>query len=296
MVCSSEILTASLGFAVSLRFAFEPQPNPLRRTAASDGARSSTSPPISRSRSCPPQSRFALDALPFAIAGTLYRADPRASSHAAEDRSTSSALVLHIDELDWGWAKLAEVRDAVLDFRSSGKPVYASLSGGGEREYFLASAADLIAMPPPGDAPARRAHRLRALHARHLRQARHPTRTSPTSGTYKSGGRELHARRACRRPTREALESLLDDEYRCLVDSLATARGMRSRLDRRRCSTRARSSAQEALELGLIDTLLYDADVDSLALADDRRGRADDAPLLALRRRTLAPARDRASR
>jgi protease-4 len=57
-------------------------------------------------------------------------------------------LVLHIDGVDWGWAKVAEVRDAVSAFRRSGKPVYASLSGGGEREYLLATAADTIASPP----------------------------------------------------------------------------------------------------------------------------------------------------
>src|SRR5262245_10088569 len=57
-------------------------------------------------------------------------------------------LVLHIDEIEWGWAKVAEIRDAVSDFRRSGRPVYAALSGGGEREYLLATAAATIASPP----------------------------------------------------------------------------------------------------------------------------------------------------
>jgi protease IV len=33
------------------------------------------------------------------------------------------------------WAKVQEIRDAVLDFRKSGKPVYAFLEYGGDREY-----------------------------------------------------------------------------------------------------------------------------------------------------------------
>src|SRR6266480_1923786 len=63
---------------------------------------------------------------------------------AARD-SRIEALVLQID---WGWAKVSEVRDAVLAFRAAGKPVYAWLSSGGEAEYLLASAAGTIAMPP----------------------------------------------------------------------------------------------------------------------------------------------------
>jgi len=46
------------------------------------------------------------------------------------------------------WAKVQEVRDAVLDFRKSGKPIYAYLEYGGDREYYLATAADRIFLMP----------------------------------------------------------------------------------------------------------------------------------------------------
>ena len=46
------------------------------------------------------------------------------------------------------WAKVQEVRDAVVDFRKSGKPIYAYLEYGGDREYYLASAADKIFLMP----------------------------------------------------------------------------------------------------------------------------------------------------
>src|SRR5262245_33463235 len=46
------------------------------------------------------------------------------------------------------WAKIQELRDAVLDFKTSGKPVYAFLENGGDREYYLASAADKIFLVP----------------------------------------------------------------------------------------------------------------------------------------------------
>ena len=46
------------------------------------------------------------------------------------------------------WAKVQEVRDAVLDFKKSGKPIYAYLEYGGDREYYLATAADKIYLMP----------------------------------------------------------------------------------------------------------------------------------------------------
>jgi protease-4 len=46
------------------------------------------------------------------------------------------------------WGKVQEIRDAVVDFRKSGKPVYAYLEYGGDREYYLASAADRIFLMP----------------------------------------------------------------------------------------------------------------------------------------------------
>jgi protease IV len=46
------------------------------------------------------------------------------------------------------WAKVQELRDAILDFRKSGKTVSAYLEDGGDREYYLATACDRIFMVP----------------------------------------------------------------------------------------------------------------------------------------------------
>src|SRR5262245_46345744 len=46
------------------------------------------------------------------------------------------------------WGTVQEIRDAVIDFRKSGKPVYAYLEYGGDREYYLATAADKIFLMP----------------------------------------------------------------------------------------------------------------------------------------------------
>jgi protease-4 len=46
------------------------------------------------------------------------------------------------------WAKVQEIRDALIDFRTSKKPVYAYLEYGGDRDYYLASAADKVFLMP----------------------------------------------------------------------------------------------------------------------------------------------------
>jgi protease-4 len=46
------------------------------------------------------------------------------------------------------WGKVQEVRDAMLDFKKSGKPLSAYLEYGGDREYYLATAADKVYLMP----------------------------------------------------------------------------------------------------------------------------------------------------
>jgi protease IV len=177
-----------------------------------------------------------------------------------------AALVLHVDGIDWGWAKVNEVRDAVLAFRAEGKPVYASFAGGGEREYLLASAADVIGAAPLTTV------QLDGLTASalFLRGGLDKLDITPNfahAGTYKSGP-ESYTRNDMSPPAREALQAVLDDLYDGLVDSLATAREMPrdtivSILDE------GPYDAPEAWARGLIDTVLYQAELDSLAIEGD---------------------------
>ena len=46
------------------------------------------------------------------------------------------------------WGKVQEVREAILDFKKSGKPIVAYLEYGGGQQYYLATAADKIFLTP----------------------------------------------------------------------------------------------------------------------------------------------------
>jgi protease-4 len=61
------------------------------------------------------------------------------------------AVMLDISFPGIGWGKADELRDAIKDVRASGKPVYAYMEIGTNREYYIATAADKIFLPPSGD-------------------------------------------------------------------------------------------------------------------------------------------------
>src|SRR6185503_5537933 len=186
-------------------------------------------------------------------------------------------LVLHVDEVDWGWAKISEVRDAITRFRGSGKPVVASLtSGSGDAEYFLASAADQITLPPAA------VLQLDGLMTSIMfyRGAFDKLDIVPNfahAGRFKTGV-EPYTLPSLSPDSRQSLEDLLDDQYRILIDSLAVARGLepdtiRALLDN------GPYGAEDAVAEGLIDTLVYDAETDSSVL-DEIGSDAELLPLL----------------
>ena len=65
--------------------------------------------------------------------------------------SRVGGVLLDINLPQIGWAKADELRDAIAEFRTSGKPVYAYMEFGSNKEYYIATAADKIFMPPTGD-------------------------------------------------------------------------------------------------------------------------------------------------
>ena len=67
---------------------------------------------------------------------------------AKDDPRIESVLIMPTPFQSPYWGKVQEIRDAVLDFRKSGKRISAYLEYGGEREYYLASAAEKIYLVP----------------------------------------------------------------------------------------------------------------------------------------------------
>lgn len=65
-------------------------------------------------------------------------------------------VILKVTSLEIGWAKIQDIRDALLDFKKSGKPLLALLqveASGSNKEYYLASTAERVYMSPSVTAP-----------------------------------------------------------------------------------------------------------------------------------------------
>ena len=68
-----------------------------------------------------------------------------------DDRVEAVVLIPPVQEGLWG--KVQEIRNAVLDFKESGKPIVAYLEYGSGQQYYLATAADEIYMTPTSPEP-----------------------------------------------------------------------------------------------------------------------------------------------
>jgi protease-4 len=175
------------------------------------------------------------------------------------------------------WGKVQELRDAVLDFRKSGKKVIAFLEYGGDREYYLAAAADRVFLVPtsPLDLTGVASYEI------FLRGALDRLGIFPDFvhvGDYKTAPNQLTERRMP--PAhREMSESLNRSTYDQLVRGIAQSR-RKSEAEVRALIDRGPFTAEEALSAGLVDELAYEDQIDDripeLAADDDRRVEASD--------------------
>ena len=152
------------------------------------------------------------------------------------------------------WAKVQELRDAIVDFRQSGKTVVAFLEYGGDREYYLASAADRVFLLPtsPLDLTGIASYEI------FLRGALDKVGAYPDFlqiGVYKTAVNQ-YTQSEFTPAHREMSESLNRDLYEQLVRGVAEAR--RKSVDEVRALFDEGPFAPDAaLRAGLIDDLAY---------------------------------------
>jgi len=152
------------------------------------------------------------------------------------------------------WAKVQEVRDAVLDFKTSGKPIIGYLEYGGEQEYYLATACDRVYLMPTS------AVELTGLasYELFLRGALDKIGAVPDMlhiGEYKTAA-NTYMDKTYTAAHREMAESLNDDLYGQIVAGIAAARG-KTEAEVRAMFEHGPYLAKEALDAGLVDGLAY---------------------------------------
>jgi len=168
-------------------------------------------------------------------------------------------LVAHVGQGTLGLAQIQELRDAVADFRSSGKRAVAFAEafgefGPGNGAYYLATAFGEIYLQPSGDVG------LTGLMAEtpFVRGTLDKLGIVPrfgARGEYKNAINTFTERRFTG-PHREATSRLITSQFDQIVRGIAAARGL-AEGDVRSVVDRAPLSAQQALDAKLVDGLAY---------------------------------------
>ena len=164
------------------------------------------------------------------------------------------AILLDINMSGVGWGKAEEIRDAITDFRASGKPVYAYMELGLNKEYYIATACDKIVVPPPGELFINGL----AADVMFFRGSLDKLGIYPDIyqiGKYKSVG-NMFTQKEMTDAHREYVNALLDDLFDRYVNTIAQSR-KKSLEDVRALIDNAPYDAIAAKEAGLIDEALY---------------------------------------
>ena len=176
----------------------------------------------------------------------------------AREDDQIKAVVLTIDDLDMGWARLQSLRRSLLALRQAGKYILVYLSEAGTQEYYLASAANVIALAPAGQLTVTGLATETLFFKGALDKLGIEAQVSQ-AGQYKSAG-EPFTRTSLSEPHREMMNSLLDDLYDQIVEAIASSRNTEKTVVRELID-RGLFLSQEAQEAGLIDHIGYEDEI-----------------------------------
>ena len=188
------------------------------------------------------------------------------------------AVLLDIHMSGVGWGKAEEIRDAIADFRTSGKPVYAYIELGLNKEYYIATACDKIIVPPPGELFINGL----AADVMFFRGSLDKLGIYPDIyqiGRYKSAG-DMFTQKQMTDAHREYINSLLDDLFNRYVNVIAQARH-KTPEEVRALIDNAPYNAEQAKNAGLIDEAMYRDEVEQQF--KKLLGHKENEPLIAVR-------------
>jgi protease-4 len=172
----------------------------------------------------------------------------------AKSDSRIGAVLLDIDFPTVGWGKADEIRDAIADFKTSGKPIYAFMEIGSNKEYYIAAAAEKVFLPPPGDLYINGLAADVMFYKGALDKIGVEMEVIQI-GKYKNAP-DVYTRKEMSDGHREVMNAILDDYYNRLVASIAADR-RKSPEDIKALIDNAPYDAPKAKAQGLIDDTLY---------------------------------------
>jgi protease-4 len=165
------------------------------------------------------------------------------------------AVMVEPSGLSTGWAKLEEIRGDLVQFRKSGKPVFAYLRSPNGRDYYVALGADRIYLGPQ-EPLLLKGLRAESMYFKNILDKLGVKVYVEHAGKYKDFG-DMFTRSDMSPETREVVTSMVDDVYGNLVTRIAEAR-KKSPDEVRAIIDRGPFTAQDALAAGLVDELRFE--------------------------------------
>lgn len=197
--------------------------------------------------------------LPFAQAQSVPTVrDIWTSLRQAATDNRIRAVVLQPNGLATGWGKLQELRQEIVAFKKSGKPVYAFLQSPGSREYYLASAADKIYLSPD-DMLGVKGFALEEMYFKNTLDKVGIQFEVDHIGRYKDAG-DIFTKTGMSPETREVLNQVLDQIYNNFCTTIGQARHKTGDEVKRLVDTGPFLGGQ-AKAAGLVDELGYEDQV-----------------------------------
>ncbi len=201
---------------------------------------------------------------PGGVIGQFFEAPPTVRSlidalrKAKVDRRISSVIIRPTAAAAL-WGKVQEVRDAIVDFRRSGKPTIGYLEYGGQQEFYLASACDKVYLLPTATLDLTGM----ANYELFLRGTLDKIGAYPDTlhiGEYKTASNTF-TERTFTPAHREMAESLNTDLYNQLIRGIASGRH-KSEKDVRALVDHGPFLPEDAVRAGLVDDVAYEDELD----------------------------------
>ena len=186
--------------------------------------------------------------------------DILSSIRKAKENENIKGIYLRANFLTAGYASIEEIRDALLDFKESGKFVAAYADNYTQGLYYLASAADKVMMNPKGSLEWRGIAAAPMFYKDLLEKIGVEMQIFKV-GTYKSAVEPFIATEMSE-ANREQVTAYISSIWQRLCEGVSASRGLKvEQLNRYADEMLMFKPSEESVKCGLVDTLIYQNDV-----------------------------------
>ncbi len=190
----------------------------------------------------------------------------------ARDNDNIKGIYLNVTFLQCGYASTREIRNALLDFKSTGKFVYAYSEGYTQKAYYLVSVADSVFLNPEGMMEFKGLQGKVSFPLDMLAKIGVEPQVI-RHGKYKSAV-EPFLRNDMSRANKEQTTAFIGSIWEAAINEIAESRGTTTDVLNGLADTMAIFMGDDALSGGLVDALVYKDEVQSLLR--QKLGQAED--------------------